>query len=431
MEAKRVWLIAAAVLFVVPMLWAGGQSEAPPAGAAKPVAIRVQDWRFAEVPAGRLMEERLKAYTAANPHVTIKPEPVPASDREKQFVIQSQGGDPPDIVRVLTSTVSSFADMKLLYDVGALAKSSFPGNYDAAWAAHLLEACRYKGVLYGMPSEGDVYVLYIHDELYRNAGITSDPKTPADWLQHMQKVTNPGKQVYGTILRGAPDVGTSLSLQAFWLANGTDYYDDKYTQVTIDSPKGVEAFKYFVELYTKHKVVAPESIEVKYVEYFSAFSQGRVATMLLHGIGQGSMEGRFPGISEKMHTVAFPGNVRSAVGRGTLYSISAQSKNPEIAWDILKHMNEREFLVKMFLETKSYPALLEALGDQRIVSDPFARVQFDEAAYSKPYPLHPSWPKIGDMISQAVQSAFLGLKTPEAAIKEAADSARKHFAEFK
>ena len=47
--------------------------------------------------------------------------------------------------------------------------------------------------------------------------------------------------------------GGPLYLQNFFLANGTDFYNEDYTEVLMDSDKGIEAFTFFIELHTSTK----------------------------------------------------------------------------------------------------------------------------------------------------------------------------------
>ena len=400
----------------------------PLTNAAEKITIRFQDWRLAEQPSGKILEGMLREYEKLHPNVDIKPEPIPAAERERMFVIQSTGKDAPDIVRVLPSTLPKFVELGYVLNLNQFAKQE--KGFEKTWVPHLYTSCLWKGNLYGVPSEGDVYVLYINTELYKNAGL--DPKSPPTtwerWLADMKKITNPKAGIYGTAIQGQKGTGGPLYLQNFYLANGTDFYDENYTKVLMDSKEGIEAFKFFIELHTKHKVVPPGPTEMGYNEYVTAFANGKVATLMLHGVGRGVIVAKNPAIASKMIAVRMPGKTRASAGRGSLHAISSQSKHPKVAWDLLKFINTKEKQLLMWSDAQVFPSRFDALNDNAVTKDPIAKVNYEESQYGKPGPLTPVWPETGAKVMDAIQEALLGVKTPEKAISDAAAFARQYLA---
>ena len=401
----------------------------PTTTASEKITIRFQDWRLAEQPSGKIIEGMLHDFERLHPNVVIKPEPIPAAEREKMFVIQSTGKDAPDIVRVLPSTLPKFVELGYVFNLNQYAQKE--EGFNKTWVPHLYNSCLWKGDLYGVPSEGDVYVLYINKELYENAGLdpSNPPATWDRWLSDMKKITDPKAGVYGTAIQGQKGTGGPLYLQNFFLANGTDFYNEDYTEVLMDSDKGIEAFTFFIELHTKHKVVPPGPTEMGYNEYVTAFANGQVATLVLHGIGRGVIVGKNPAIESKMIAVPLPGTTRASAGRGSLYAISSQSKHPEVAWEILNFINSRERQLIMWNDAQVFPSRLEALNDDLIKKDPLARAILEESQFGKPGPLTPAWPQTGTKVMDAIQEALLEVKTPEKAIRDAAIEARRLLAE--
>lgn len=396
--------------------------------ASEKITIRFQDWRLAEQPSGKIIEGMLRDFERLHPNVVIKPEPIPAAERERMFVIQSTGKDAPDIVRVLPSTLPKFVELGYVLNLNQYVKEE---EFNKAWVPHLYNSCVWKGDLYGVPSEGDVYVLYINTELYKNAGLDpNDPPTTWErWLSDMKKITNRKAGIYGTAIQGQKGTGGPLYLQNFFLANGTNFYNEDYTEVLMDSKKGVEAFKFFIELHTQHEVVSPGPTEMGYNEYVTAFANGQVATLILHGIGRGVIVGKNPAIESKMIAVPLPGTTRASAGRGSLHAISSQSKYPEIAWEILNFINSKERQLITWNEAKVFPSRFEALNDNLIKDDPIAKVIFEESQYGMTAPLTPAWPETGVKVMDTIQEALLGVKIPEQAIRDAAIEARRLLAE--
>jgi multiple sugar transport system substrate-binding protein len=401
------------------------------AAANEKITIRFQDWRLAEQPSGKILEGMLREFEKLHPNVTIKAEPIPAAERDRMFIVQSSGKDAPDIVRVLPSTLPKFVELGYVMNLSKFAKKE--KGFAKTWVPHLYNSCLWNGQLYGVPSEGDVYVLYINTEIYKNAGL--DPKSPPTtwerWLADMKKITNPQAGIYGTAIQGQKGTGGPLYLQNFLLANGTDFYDEKYSKVLMDSKPGIEAFKFFIELHTKYKVIPPAPAEVGYNECVTLFANGKIGTLMLHGVGRGVIVAKNPAIESKMIAVRMPGKSRASAGRGSLHAISSQSKNPEIAWELLKFLNTKEKQLVTWNEAKVFPSRFDALNDSAVTSDPIAKVIFEESKYGKPGPLTPAWPQTGAKVMEAIQEALLGVKSPEQAIRDAAAEARRHLSELK
>ncbi len=400
---------------------------------ADKIKLRFQDWRLAEIPTGKIMEQMFREFEKQNPGIIVEGEPIPAKERERKFVIQSKAGNPPDIVRMVTSTAPKFADMGVLLPLDEYYKKEFQIPYDQIYAPHLLDASQWKGTMYGLPSEGGIYFLYINSKLYGEAGLDPNkpPQTWDEWLEHLKKVTNPSKNIYGTMVRAAVSVGSPLYLKMYFLANGASFFNKDYTEVVMDSPEGIEAFKFWVELFTKHKVVPPGATEIGYTEYIGAFAQGRIATLPLHGVGRGSILKANPDIEEYMVPALMPGKHKVALARGTVHGISKKCKHPEAAWKLLQFIGNKENHLKLWQSSGIYPGLLSALNDPSVVSNPFAKIVAEGSKTAQAYPLIPIWPKTANILVNSMQEALLGVKPPEQALREAADKARELLKEYR
>jgi multiple sugar transport system substrate-binding protein len=62
---------------------------------------------------------------------------------------------------------------------------------------------------------------------------------------------------------------------------------------------------------------------------------------------------------------------------------------------------------------------LDIKNSPEVKADKFAQVFAAQTPYVKLEPLAPEWPKIGDAMITAIQEALTGVKTPEAALKDA------------
>jgi ABC-type glycerol-3-phosphate transport system substrate-binding protein len=427
---KKVVLILSVLFLIAGMCFASGGGEKKPdgAGQGEKISIRFQDWRLAEEPSGSILRGIIAEYEKAHPDVSITIEPVSAADRKKTFIVQSEGKSAPDLSRCVPADIPDYADKGYLFALDGLAAGD--SGFASRYQPHLIKAGTWKGKLYAVPMEGDVYILYVNKDLYTKAGfdVNTPPKTWDEWLNVMKKINNPANRVYGTVIQAKKDAAPPAFLQAFFLANGANFFNDDYSDVIFDNPKGIEAFKFFTELYTVNKLT-PNPNEIGYNEQVTMFASGNIGTLMCHGVGWGVILAKNKDIADKVISFPLPGAVKATAARGSVYVISSQTKQAEAVYDLAKFITNKENQLKFWDQGKVYPALLEALNSPNVMNDPVGRTVLGEAANGVSAPLTPAWPQTSDALMNAITEAYLGVKTPEQALKDAAVTARKVLAE--
>jgi multiple sugar transport system substrate-binding protein len=125
-------------------------------------------------------------------------------------------------------------------------------SYDdtAYWDAKTKTNSAKTGVVYGVPINGNIGVLYYRADLYEQAGL----KVPTTWdelLANARKLHNP-PNVYGMVLRGAR---SASDISYDWMPylhsyGGAIFKDEKAGDftVTLNSPQAKQAFDMYLEL---------------------------------------------------------------------------------------------------------------------------------------------------------------------------------------
>lgn len=429
---KRLLSVVLCFLFAAALCAAGGKGESSSGGARQDekIAIRFQDWRLAEEPSGSILKGIIAEYEKDHPNISITVEPVSAGDRKTTFIVQSEGKSAPDLSRCTPADIADYADKGYLLPLDGLAAAD--SGFASRYQPHLIKAGTWKGKMYAIPMEGDVYILYVNKDLYTKAGfdVNTPPKTWAEWLNVMKKINDPANRVYGTVIQAKKDAAPPAFLQAFFLANGANFFNDDYSDVVMDSPKGIEAFKFFTELYTVDRLT-PNPNEIGYNEQVTMFASGNIGTLMCHGVGWGVILAKNKDIADKVISFPLPGDVRATAARGSVYVISSQTRHAEAVWDLAKFITNKENQLKFWDQGKVYPALLEALNSPNVLNDPVGKTVLSEAPNGVSAPLTPAWPQTSDALMNAITEAYLGIKTPEQALRDAAGTARKVLAEVK
>ena len=132
-----------------------------------------------------------------------------------------------------------------------------------------LETSTFEGKLWGLPTEYHPVYLWYRPSLLKAAGV----EVPQTWdeylaaLRKLQKVDAAGKvERYGTVLRtGVPGVSGGIEFATFFLGFGATWLDASNRPV-MNSPQGIAALKYFVDILRTEKLAPPDSDAIGYLE---------------------------------------------------------------------------------------------------------------------------------------------------------------------
>lgn len=387
--------------------------------------IRFQDWRLAENPAGPTLKDIVEKFEQENPDIDVILDEVSVNDKIDKFVTQARGGKPPDVVRILTTDVPGFVRMGLLRPLDDLVEESGGDSLTNEYNQFLIDAMTINGNLYGMPHEGDALVLYYNTQLFEDAGLdpNNPPKTWPEFINASKKLTDPSKGQWAFAMLAHSSIPL-IWMQSWFLSNGSNFFNEDYTDTLLDSPKGIEAFKFYVELYTKHGVVPPGPTDIDYAAALNLFTEEKVAIIVGPYATYGGILNANPDLEYKTKMMQFPGEVESSSGRGTVFAIPYDSKNPEAAWKLIQFINKPENQLKFYREATMLPSRTALLQSEEIRNNPKLAVMIEAIKHATSYPIYSKWGEVKRYMTDALQAALLEVKTPEQAAKDAAEKIR-------
>jgi hypothetical protein len=251
-----------------------------------------------------------------------------------------------------------------------------------------------------------------------------DPsKPPATWeqfLDYAKKLTKGDRWGVGII--GARQEGIFMRFNPWPWGAGGDYLAPDEKRSALDKSEFLEGFKFYVELFTKHKVVPPGVIEQGAQEVRTQLAHGKVAMIITLPAAPGIVQAINPKINVREVMALAPVPVGKKKVTSTWFSmrvISAFTKNPEAAWKVYRTWMDTESQMRNFKIAGVLSTRLDIKNSPEVKADKFAQVFAAQTPYVKLEPLAPEWPKIGDAMITAIQEALTGVKTPEQALKDA------------
>jgi len=289
----------------------------------------------------------------------------------------------------------------------------------------MLEECSRDGKLVSLPFNKSVPIYYYNKDLFTQAGLDPE-KFPESWAQFIaaaQKLTvdrdgNGVPEQWGTAFPS----GASWMFQCLLLQNGGDIFGSDGQTAAFDSPQGIEALQYLVDLIYKYKV----AYLTTGFEHQNDFLSGRVAMIQSSSASLSYMAQQK--IPFKLGIAALPGNKRKAVvlsGTNVIMFRQPEQKTMERCWDFMYWFLSPAQTARWSANTSYLPVRRSAL-QQKTLRDKFLKYPGMEQAYRQldyayPEPRQVAW-FLGRSIveEEGLQPALKGVMTPAQALHHAA-----------
>ncbi|MCZ7572509.1 MAG: extracellular solute-binding protein [Ardenticatenaceae bacterium] len=406
------------------------------AGAARTVTLKMilvapeDRWNF-------LLDKAKTKFEADHPdtRIEIDAQILPFGDRLTQLRAAATGGTPLDIVSLDQPEVGEFAAAGFTTDLTDWINRDLNGLED--WLPAYREATKYQGHPHAIWAWTDARVLWYWKDLVQQAGVdpATDMRTWDGYIQSCQKLDQAlaDQKIQGCLLIGQPWIA-DWTLPYAWM-NGGDIGVDVNPDLaskqgaaeawvpTFDSDAWVKALQFTedqvnagIEPFTEH-------------QFGPAFVARRFATWLGGTWVFGSVKESGADMSNLALVAAFPvpsQDVETAtMAGGWTLAVPATSEHPDVAWEFLKAMLDKDTLGAMqtrfgYLPTEESFAtgLEEQFSSYWNDGDPNRWSELQSLApHAYGRPSFPTWPQVGAAITQMVQQVMFEKADPQETAK--------------
>jgi multiple sugar transport system substrate-binding protein len=415
-----------------------GLGFARPVGAEK-VTLTFSDWHLTEPHWEQALKEGIAKFETENPEIKVKLDYVSYAEKETKYATALEAGKGPDVFHLHAYSVRSFMERGYLYDVTGFIEKEGPCWYGKdfldPWYPQTLELVRKDGRYYALPEDFMAMVLFRNKNLYKEAGLdpASPPETWDEFLTYAKKLTKADRWAFGTV--GAISPGFELRFTPVLFSHGGSYLTPDYKRSALDSPEAKQAFKFFVELHTKHGVIPPGVTARNPGDVREQLATEEVAMILGSGWTVPIVSGLNPDLNapEVIEASSVPvakgisPEFRTTAWLST-WMIGKNTKHSEEAWKLLKHQTSKPMVEKWFRDARVLSSRRDVSGGlegqgiggyNELLFDKFAKVIAGGLAYAKFVPQLKEWTEIIETVNTAVQEAFTGAKSIDKALGDA------------
>jgi len=358
-----------------------------------------------------------RAFSEANPDIDLKIIPVDWEVLHDKLVTAIAGGKPPDLSVIATRWLLEYLDMGIVEPIEKYLTKDLIANIEPA----AMEA-RIKNVLYALPVAVGPRFLYYRSDIFKKHGIAGPPDTFEEMLSQAQKIHNP-PDLYAVGMTGKKF--HALTEYTYYIyENGGDFFeinpDGSYGKCRINDEAGVGALSFMNDLVNKYKVTQPGVTGYSQDEVQDLWASGKLGFILI---------GAYTDVVTRQRGATFEWDYAlmphfAGKDRHTLLITDSimmfkSSKNKEAAAKFLEFFYQDEWRLG-FDKQVGFPPVLKSVGKMPYFQAPIYRAMVNSMPGAKGWPLVAEWEECNDIIWNAIGATFLGQKTPQEALDEAA-----------
>ncbi len=398
---------------------------------ADAATVRWSQWKTTEV-GEKFMNEFKAAFEKDNPGVTLELVDSPFQGFHDKAIIQYQAKKLPDVLLVQVDWVAEFADLGMLVPLDPwLAKEepSYMGNIGKSFHT------KWRGKQYYLPLESGVIALYYNTALFKAAGLSSAPKTWAEFDQMAQKLTKPEQKqfaVTGT-LAVEPPTNATYDIYPLLLQAGAKLIDGNTNKAVFNSPEGVKAIEEYVKRINDLKISVPGVLSNGEKEKRANFASGNVAMMFEGPWGVAIQKGLNPNLEYDV-AVLPKGATTGSIVRGSLNTVTTQAQDKEAAWKFVRWVSSPKGSEMWAKGSGGFPSRLDVANQDWFKERKLFRAFTEQMALpnsESPFLVMPNAVEMNKIITTEVQNAVQGKKSAKQALDDAAAGWNKIFAAAK
>ena len=368
-----------------------------------------------------IWEEIIANFEAENSDIKVDYFGLPKDDAKSKIDASIAADDVPDLGSLQTSWLPEYSIRGALLPLDDMYADSDLNGVINEGAIEFNKRIVNDGNLYGVPYTQNLDIMWIREDLFKEAGIDA-PETWDDFFAAVDTMTT--DDMYGYTIRGG--AGGALQLQRLMYAySGITEYITEEGKATVNDPLHVEFLERYFTLYQKN---TPQSdITNGYKEMVATFDSGKAA-IVHHNIG--SYGEHSEALEEdQFEAIPLPKSVNDnnyvAEGGNTIgISIFAGTEHPEEAFRLLEFMNNAESQSLWNQEVGQIPTNGEVMEEDWLKSSQHLNVAFsvyddaNTALYEPPFHLPDYRSILDNQVDSGIQSVMAGEKSVEDFLNE-------------
>ncbi len=407
------------IVLILGLMILGGCGKAAQSG-----KVQIRFWHGLSGPLGDVLNEMIVEFNRTHPDIEVVTNPISSYTALSQKLSAALNvGKQPDLAQVFESWAAKYQKDNVLVSIDSLLANDPEMTPEelADFYPVFMQSITYKGKKWSFPFNKSVRAYFYNKDAFYRAGL--DPnRFPATWKEfeeYCRLLTSPETKTHPAAYGANFTVNEWQFVNLIHQAGGTIM--DKDDKPVLNSPAGVEALTYILNLVNKEKTAKAS----KEMDGQNAFLAGTVA--MFEGSSVSITYMRQQPINFNIGYAPLPTykTDQSAIsGANIVIFKSGDPQREKAAWEFIKWFTDTEQTAKWSARTCYMPLRKSAMQTPTIQNflkqyPQFTAIyaQLEHAVFE---PQHPAWFVARDELKRSLEKAKEGILTPQQALDEAA-----------
>ena len=353
--------------------------------------------------------------------ISVKATMISYGDADQQFIVASQGGESPDLIRISSDSMGKFGEMRvdgqpLFEDLRPHITPEQRSKFDP----EALDAMRYGDSLNAIPASFDCLSLIYNKAMFDGYEEPNENWTLDDLLLAAQTLSN-----------GQASGIEMPSKNAYWWFPFLGGYDgqlfDENGNPTLDEGGSAESLDWMFDLELKHHVMSEgtqiSGMKQKFLDYEAA--------MIIDGpwnwadYEKGLVDLGTPIGQTLLPKVASTGEYLSPLVAYKGWAVSKQSKEKVAATQLALFLSSDEVQKEFALKTYTMPTSVALKTDSEIQENPVIAGFIAQAEKGTTAPTTRGMAMVYEVLAPAFEQVYTGISTAETALVAADENLTK------
>lgn len=370
-------------------------------------------------------EKLAESFREAHPDIPLRVMWVPGNEYQMKFKTLAAAGDAPDVF--YTGDVWVAYMLPFLRPITDFVERDREEIDLDDFYPEVLTAIQHQGDYYFLPVHINVSLLYYNKKLFDEAGLAYPTR---DWTwddlvhagQRIRRTLPDGTQIWGCDM----DPGWWGEWLMYVRQSGGRMFDEDLTRCLLDTPEAIRGVQFYYDKVLKYDISPRPGYGPT-----TRFASGRMGLVCGGHTTFWRIYNQVPDLEWDIEILPL-GPVRRNGGEIAVgaYAISKDSRHPEEAWSLVKHLASTEGVAAECraggVPTRRSVAEELMLGPNRNQQPRNVQAAFDQMPYAMPIPRSPDYIEIAiEVIQPEIDRMLQGEQTPEEACRRAAVAANR------
>jgi multiple sugar transport system substrate-binding protein len=390
----------------------GGGADEPAADDGSPsgeLSFMVAEYSPATAP---FWESQIASFNEEYPDVTVNLEVVGWQQMHDTTANRIAANTFPDLVNTATIWLPEWVEAGALSPVdSSILSDDLRSDFIPAV---LTKGAEYEGELWGLPIAAAGRAMFLNQTLLSEAGIENAPATWSEFESAIAAVNDAtGEFGYGFDAKG---VQAFRYFGFFLWNNGGDFFDSD-GKAAFNSPEGVEALQFLVDLASTPALPNPTGTALEDLQ--PLFTSGRLAMLIDGNFFVAQIRDTAPDLDYVVAPVPVNEGADPVTWGVTDTLVISKDAPADLAKLFIDHIYRPEARTEFDVNEGLLP-VLSSQADDEAFADANSQAWMAMLENARFDPLHPNYSQMQELLKNELQAALIGSKSPQEALDAAA-----------